>query len=108
MKAEIWARPGAATFERIWEDPQAIRISGTARMSGTGDGEMQLPDIEATVEFAIRSAFLDTKELTLADIGYLARTGAMERFTAAALRAVKERCTAWAFEALAREGASDG
>ena len=59
MRAEIWARPGAATFERIWEDPQALRFSGTARMSGVGDGEMQLPDTEATIQLADKLLLTD-------------------------------------------------
>ena len=52
LRAEIWARPGAATIGKIWADPQPVSFGGTVRVSKTGDGEMTLPDTDNTRSLA--------------------------------------------------------
>lgn len=44
LRAEVWARPGASTFERIYADAMTERLSGTLRAGGLGDGQFEFPD----------------------------------------------------------------
>lgn len=52
LRAEVWARPGAASFVKIAADPLTAGLSGTVRMSGTGDGTLTVSDVEGVQALA--------------------------------------------------------
>ena len=52
LRAEVWARPGAAVFQKIAADPLTAGLSGTVRMSGTGDGALTVSDVEGVTALA--------------------------------------------------------
>lgn len=46
LRAEVWNRPGASTFEKIYADALTDRLSGTVRANGIGDGQFEFPDFD--------------------------------------------------------------
>lgn len=46
LRAEVWARPGATTFEKLYADALTARLSGTSRAGGIGDGQFEFPDFD--------------------------------------------------------------
>lgn len=46
LRAEVWARPGASTFAKLYADALTARLSGTSRAGGIGDGQFEFPDFD--------------------------------------------------------------